>query len=144
VLGGALPASAVSAAHPAAHAAVSAAAAAPSGSATADTSPGYYTATVTLGACSESGTLEFYYSSYGYWNIKITMTTVEDCSVGGYWTWQAAATCSGYNVWGSSVIAAGDYTIASCDSSHPTFQHGGWRTYIDGTWYYWTYKISPA
>lgn len=136
-LGGALPASAAPAAHPVAHIAAS--------DSVSDTSPGYYDVTVSYGGCTEAAVLEFYYSSYGYWNIKITIDSSAYCATGGsYWAWEAAATCSGYNFWGSPAYFNGDYTIASCDSAHPTFQHGGWRVDIGGTWYYYTDKITPA
>jgi hypothetical protein len=145
VLGGALPASAAPAAHPAAHVTGSAAPVAHTSSASPDTKPGYYTVTVSYGGCTEQAVLEFYYSSAGYWNIKITIDSSEYCATGGYyWAWEAAATCSGYNLWGSPAYFNGDYTIASCNSSHRTFQHGGWRIDIGGTWYYFTYKITPA
>jgi hypothetical protein len=146
-LGGALPASAAPAAHPAVHVTVTASAgpAAHSSSASPDTSPGYYDLSATADGCTEDAVLEFYYSSYGYWNIKITIDTSEYCVVDGYYfAWEAAATCSGYNFWGSPAYFNGDYTIASCDSSYPTFQHGGWRIDIGGTWYYYTDRITPA
>ncbi len=143
-LGGALPASAAPAPHPVVHVTASASHAVHSG-AVSDTPSGYYDVSVSYGGCKETAVLEFYHSSYGYWNIKITIDSSEYCATNGYyWAWEAAATCSGYNIWGSQAYFNGDYTIASCDSSHPTFQHGGWRIDIGGTWYYYTNRILPA
>ncbi|HTV99584.1 MAG TPA: hypothetical protein VMF87_04735 [Streptosporangiaceae bacterium] len=124
-LGGALPASAAPAAHPVTHAA---------SSLTTSASSSPLDGTVSKSDCSQSYDLELYYSSYGYWTVKLTLTSAS-CG----WTWEAAATCSGYNLWGKGASGDGDYSVAACNSSHKTFQHGGYRVEIDGTWYYYTF-----
>jgi hypothetical protein len=143
-LGGALPASAAPAAHHGVHVTMTRVG---TGHAISYTSPGYYNISFELtsgsSSCTATAQLEFYKSSYGYWNIKITAEN--NCLVNGNpLELEAAATCSGYNFWGSPAVYAGDYTIASCDSAHPTFQHGGWRIDVNGTWYYYTERITPA
>lgn len=149
-LGGALPASAAAVAHPAAHVTVSVMApAGPRASAVVpDTAPGLYKIkfTVTIGSitCIEPAVLEFYFSSFGFWNIKITVGDNVCLVNGNPLQWEAAATCSGFNLWGSPAVASGDVTIASCNKSHPTFQHGGYRINVDGSWVYHTDLISPA
>ncbi len=148
-LGGALPASAVAAVHPAAHVAVSVMTQAGSrATAVPDTAPGKYnisfTVTNGVSSCTEPAVLEFYFSSFGYWNIKITIGDNVCLVNGNPLQFEAAATCSGFNIWGSPAIASGDVTIASCNSSHPTFQQGGYRVNVNGTWVYHTELISPA
>ena len=121
-LAGAVPASAASA-HPA-----------PSIKITTD---GVTVRTLSTTVCSFSVSSQKYFSSYGYWTIKAWYSSSGSCGT----ILQAGITCSNTNLWGRQTTGVGqaNATVAACNRTYPTFDHGGYRLWNGSSWQYYTF-----